>query len=67
MNLEQIDTSTTAGKAEHYRERSNHRVYRVWGSGGYLPCYCWEDHDHPVGCEVSRDDSIRADLAGEVN
>ncbi len=58
MNLEQIDTSTTAGKAEEFRERPTHRVYR--GSCGNLPCHCWAETDHIIGDEL-----IRADLAGE--
>lgn len=61
MNLEQIDTSTTAGKAEYFRKRSTHHVHRGAES---LPCYCWSDYDHVIGDEVSRYVE-RADLAGE--
>jgi len=61
MNLEHIDTSTTAGNEDGFRKRSTHQVYRGAES---LPCHCWADRDHVIGDEIERS-VCRADLAGE--
>ncbi len=62
MNLEQIDTSTTAGKAEVMQLAAEGRdvVFQVHSS------YEWIIASHPQWDWDSRDYAIvRADLAGE--
>ncbi len=62
MNLEQIDTSTTAGKAEVMRLAAEGR--RV--AYGYEPDFEWEECPNPVWDWGAWNYAIiRADLAGE--
>lgn len=65
MNLEQIDTSTTAGKAEVMRLAAEGRrvCVRVRDSDPW--CEVWESSE-PSWNWASVKYAIRADLAGEV-
>lgn len=64
MNLEQIDTSTTAGKAEVMRLAAEGRevAFRVKDSDNWWDCdepaWGWNDHDYAIIAEPVGPDEV---------